>query len=58
MNETVVERYKCNECKWEGFESELDYDSVETCFGDDKVEMCPKCGSYEVKKIAKDSGTC
>lgn len=31
--------YQCKDCNWKGSEEELDWDSVETCFGDDKVEM-------------------
>lgn len=41
-------RYICKQCKWKGSEKELTYDAVETCFGDDEIEMCPECGSYEV----------
>ena len=40
--------YQCKKCGWVGEESELEYDSADTCFGDDKTEMCPKCGSVEV----------
>ena len=40
--------YKCKQCVWEGSSEELEYDKVETCMGDDDIEMCPKCGSYEV----------
>lgn len=38
----------CQKCGWTGKESELDFDDVETCFGDDQMEICPKCGSIEV----------
>lgn len=47
--ETKNKTYKCNNCEWKGSESELEHDTVDTCFGDDKIEMCPQCGSYEVK---------
>lgn len=40
--------FKCKKCGWQGGESELEYDLVETCMGNDKVEMCPECGSLEV----------
>jgi len=40
--------YVCKKCGWKGFEEELEYDDVETCSGNDKIEMCPECGSYEV----------
>lgn len=43
----------CNNCSWQGSESELEYDETETCFGDDKIEMCPKCGSYKVRPMIK-----
>lgn len=43
-----IKKYKCNNCTWQGIEQELEYDITDTCFGDDKIEMCPKCGSYEV----------
>jgi len=45
------EKYECSECKWKGLEVELEYDETETCFGTDKIDMCPVCGSYEVKRI-------
>ena len=41
-------KYKCKNCNWQGTLDELEYDSVDTCFGDDEIEMCPKCGSYEI----------
>lgn len=44
-------KYKCSDCNWEGKESELEYDETETCFGTDQIEMCPQCGSYEVRRI-------
>lgn len=40
--------YKCKKCNWEGGFSQLEFDEVEGCFGDDTIEMCPNCGSYEV----------
>ncbi len=44
--------YRCRKCKWEGEESELDYDVIDTCFGQDKTEMCPICGSVEINFIS------
>ncbi len=46
--------YSCKKCQWTGSEKELEYDDVDTCGGNDKIEMCPNCGSYEVK-IVNDS---
>ena len=40
--------YRCKKCGWKGRESELDADDVETCFGDDQIEICPQCGSLDV----------
>lgn len=40
--------YQCKQCHWIGLELALDFDTIDTCMGDDKVEMCPHCGSYEV----------
>ena len=42
-------KYTCKNCGWQGSLDELEYDKVDTCFGDDEIEMCPKCGSYEIK---------
>lgn len=44
-------KYKCKDCGWEGLESELETDSVESCFGDDEIEVCPKCGSMNLVRI-------
>ena len=48
------QKYKCPVCQWQGTENELEYDDVGTCFGDDKVEICPKCGSMEVCRISEE----
>ncbi len=40
--------YICKKCEWTGTHNQLEYDDVDTCGGNDKVEMCPSCGSYEV----------
>lgn len=44
----MTNNYTCNHCGWKGIEKELDYDTTDTCFGDDKIEICPSCGSMEV----------
>ena len=46
MNQDI---YRCLDCKWQG--TDVDYDTVETCMGDDKTEMCPICGSLNVIRI-------
>lgn len=48
MNPT---KYKCNDCGWQGVEDELEYDQVESCMGNVDIEVCPKCGSMDVKQI-------
>ena len=40
-------RYLCLDCKWEG--EDVEYDRVDTCSGADETEMCPECGSVNVK---------
>lgn len=44
----MEELYKCAECGWIGKADELEYEKVESCMGDDQVEVCPKCGSMSV----------
>lgn len=39
---------KCKKCSWQGSPEEVDWEEVETCSGDDKVEVCPSCGSMEL----------
>ncbi len=46
-----MNKYQCNTCNWSGSEEELDFDATETCFGDDKIEVCPKCGSMDIHRI-------
>lgn len=48
-----MKEYKCNSCGWQGLEKELEYDVVETCMGNDEIEMCPKCGSLAVVEVKK-----
>ncbi len=48
------DKYKCSSCNWQGKESDLEYDETETCFGIDRIEICPVCGSYEVKRVFVD----
>ncbi|MFD1293766.1 hypothetical protein ACFQ5N_07965 [Lutibacter holmesii] len=43
--------YKCGGCNWKGTEKELEFDATETCFGSDKIEICPKCGSYFIQLV-------
>lgn len=43
--------FYCNECEWKGRENELEYDNIESCMGDDKVEVCPSCGSMNINRI-------
>jgi hypothetical protein len=40
--------YICMQCHWKGKYQELDWDTVDTCMGNDKVEICPQCGSMEL----------
>jgi hypothetical protein len=47
-NQDTTKNYKCLNCQWHGLETELGFDTVETCFGPDKIDMCPHCGSYDV----------
>lgn len=48
----MVFMYYCKDCDWKGHEKELVYDNVDTCMGNDQVETCPRCGSYNiVRKI-------
>lgn len=44
----MEEQYKCTECGWTGKADELEYEKVESCMGDDQVEVCPQCGSMSV----------
>lgn len=46
INEVNI--YKCTACNWKGAEEELDIEKVESCAGDDEVEICPVCGSMNV----------
>jgi hypothetical protein len=42
---------KCRNCQWQGTPGEVDWDTVETCMGTDKIEVCPDCGSMEVYTV-------
>lgn len=46
--------FKCKICDWSGSHEELEVDSVETCFGNDQIDMCPSCGSYEIVKVEQE----
>jgi len=50
----MIKKYTCLACSWTGLENELEYDVLDTCFGDDKVEMCPQCGSYEIRPLLNE----
>jgi len=43
-----LENFQCKKCGWTGNSDEVNWDTVETCMGDDKIEICPVCGSMEV----------
>jgi len=43
--------YICKSCNWRGTEAELEYDETETCSGPEKIEVCPKCGSMDVRIV-------
>jgi rubrerythrin len=47
--------FKCMKCGWQGAADKLDWDTVETCMGNDKMEVCPICGSMEVFTLPKRS---
>lgn len=42
------ENYQCKECGWRGIAEQLEYEKVESCMGNDLIEVCPKCGSMNV----------
>jgi len=46
-----AQKLQCKQCKWQGNSDELNWDTVETCMGEDKIEICPECGSMEVLPI-------
>ena len=50
MNSEIKQRYMCEDCNWIGSEDELDFDKVESCMGDDKIEICPACWSFNVTR--------
>ncbi len=45
--------FHCKSCNWQGNSSLIDWDIVETCMGSDRTEMCPICGSLDVKRIGE-----
>ena len=45
------DKWECKNCNWEGYGNELDYVPTEGCVGNDKSEICPKCGSSRVFMI-------
>lgn len=52
---SIKSNYMCNKCNWKGAGEELDFDSTDTCFGEDKIEVCPKCGSMEIYSLGSKS---
>lgn len=52
MAETLL---KCENCHWIGTKAEVGWDSVETCMGNDQIEVCPQCGSMEVYPVRESS---
>jgi hypothetical protein len=44
----MIINYLCKNCEWTGSENEIEYETIEGCFGDDKLEICPRCGSEKV----------
>jgi predicted RNA-binding Zn-ribbon protein involved in translation (DUF1610 family) len=44
---------QCIKCGWQGTADEVDWDSIETCMGSDKIEVCPICGSMEIYALPK-----
>jgi len=47
--------FQCKNCGWEGAAHELEHDKVETCFGNDAIDTCPKCGNFELLKVNHNS---
>ncbi|MEI7523508.1 MAG: hypothetical protein WCJ95_04215 [Mariniphaga sp.] len=45
MNKIILQ---CKQCSWQGSPDQVAWESVETCMGSDKTEVCPVCGSLEV----------
>lgn len=41
----------CKQCAWKGLHDEVDWETVETCMGTDKIEVCPKCGSMKLDSV-------
>lgn len=52
MADMLIYKYECKNCGWIGDENQLDYETVEGCIGDDKLEICPKCGSQKVFMVS------
>ncbi|MDA3927960.1 MAG: hypothetical protein PF541_03320 [Prolixibacteraceae bacterium] len=51
MLKTIIDmekKYRCKDCNWVGSEEELEHEEVESCMGNDEIEICPKCGSMNV----------
>lgn len=39
----------CTECQWQGSKQEVEWEIVETCMGNDKIEICPICGGFNIR---------
>ena len=53
--ESVNWNVECKQCNWHGRPDEVNWDTVETCMGTDKIEVFPKCGSMEVYALPDKS---
>ena len=58
----VIQRYRCEECDWEGTEKEMDY-ADDSYIDEDGVEMetcsftvCPKRGFWHFNGLTEDDG--
>jgi len=43
--------YACPDCGWMGAQSDVEFDTVESCMGPDRIETCPQCGSMAVRRV-------
>lgn len=47
----MEDQFLCKACNWKGTRDELENEKVESCMGDDNIELCPKCGSMNVYQV-------
>lgn len=52
--ESNLLQFKCRNCNWQGSAQELDNEPVESCMGDDTIEVCPRCGSYDFVSVSTE----